>query len=102
MSLMNKVKIIALFCALATGTLEARAQGAKIQLQHLEKLSAKAAETVDVSLDSQTLQVAAKFLRADRPDEAAIKIPSRVARASRFVRFCVVLDTRAARPRAKI
>ena len=73
MSLMNKVKIIALFCALATGTLAARAQGAKIQLQHLEKLSAKAAETVDVSLDSQTLQVAAKFLRADRPDEAAIK-----------------------------
>jgi hypothetical protein len=73
MILMNKVKMIVLFCALATGTLEARAQGAKIQLQHLEKLSAKAAETVDVSLDSQTLQVAAKFLRADRPDEAAIK-----------------------------
>jgi hypothetical protein len=39
----------------------------------LEKWAGLAPETVDVSLDSQTLQVAARFLRADRPDEAAIK-----------------------------
>ncbi|MEP7274165.1 MAG: DUF4252 domain-containing protein [Acidobacteriota bacterium] len=52
---------------------EVRGQGAKLPLEHLEQLSAKAAESVDVSLDSQMLQVAAKFLRSDKPDEAAIK-----------------------------
>ena len=51
----------------------ARAQGAKLPLEHLEQLSNKASESVDVSLDAQMLDVASRFLRADKPDEAAIK-----------------------------
>lgn len=54
-------------------SITARAQGAKLPLEHLEHLSSKAAESVDVSLDSQMLSVASRFLRSDRPDEAAIK-----------------------------
>ncbi len=54
-------------------TTEGRGQGAKLPLEHLEQLAAKAAESVDVSLDSQMLQLAAKFLRSDKPDEAAIR-----------------------------
>ena len=52
---------------------EARGQGAKLQLDKLQRLADKAAETVDVSLDNQTLQVASKFLKSEKPDEAAIK-----------------------------
>ena len=52
---------------------EARGQGAKLQMDKLEPLADKAVETVDVSLDNQMLQVASRFLRSDKPDEAAIK-----------------------------
>lgn len=70
---MNLMKIIytcALICALAVC---ARAQGGRIQLEQLDKLADKAAQTTDVSLDSQMLRVAEKFLRVDRPEEAAIR-----------------------------
>ncbi len=46
------------------------AQQFKFNLQHLE---AKAADTVDVSLNGATLQFAAKFLDAKDPDEAKVK-----------------------------
>lgn len=63
-----------LLAAVSAGVgLEARGQGAKLQLDNLEHLANKAAETVDVSLDSQMLQVASKFLNSNKPDEAAIK-----------------------------
>jgi hypothetical protein len=40
---------------------------------HLEHLSAKASDSVDVSLNGATLQFAAKFLDNDDPDEAKVK-----------------------------
>lgn len=74
MSLLKNARTIALLCALAAMAPQALAQGgAKIALEPLDNLSNKAAETVDVSLDEQMLQVAERFLRSDRPDEATIK-----------------------------
>ncbi len=65
---------ILFFCAVFMSLgLEAHGQGAKLPLEHLDQLASKAAESVDVSLDGQMLQVASRFLRADKPDEAAIK-----------------------------
>lgn len=66
-------RLAVLIAVVAVFTMPARAQGAKLPLEHLEQLSSRAAESVDVSLDSQMLGVAARFLRSDRPDEAAIK-----------------------------
>ncbi|MEK7406212.1 MAG: DUF4252 domain-containing protein [Acidobacteriota bacterium] len=39
----------------------------------LDKLAAKATERVDIALDSTLLQVASRFLSAEKPDEAAVK-----------------------------
>lgn len=64
--------LLVLAALLAFGS-EARAQGARLPLDHLEQLASKASESVDVSLDSQMLQVASRFLRSDKADEAAIK-----------------------------
>jgi hypothetical protein len=46
------------------------AQNGKLQLQNLEKLSAKAAEVNDVTLDGALLQLAAKFLDAEGDSES--------------------------------
>jgi len=68
------VRTVLFVVALTMGAaFEARGQGAKLQLDKLERLADKAAETVDVSLDNQTLQVASRFLKSEKPDEAAIK-----------------------------
>jgi hypothetical protein len=45
-------------------------QNGKLQLQNLEKLSAKAAEVNDVTLDGPLLQLAAKFLDAEGDSES--------------------------------
>lgn len=39
----------------------------------LDRLASKAAETVDVTLDGNLLQLAVKFLSSDKPDEARVK-----------------------------
>jgi hypothetical protein len=39
----------------------------------LDKLAAKAVETAEVTLDGRLLQLAAKFLSSDKPDEARAK-----------------------------
>lgn len=44
-----------------------------LNLQSLDRLSGKATETVNVSLDSSLLQMAVKFLSADDPDQAKIR-----------------------------
>lgn len=46
------------------------AQNGKLQLENLEKLSAKAAEVNDVTLDGSLLQLAAKFLDAEGDSES--------------------------------
>jgi len=59
------------FC-LATA-LAQDAQGAKLQIDHLNKLADKAAEVVEVTLDERLLQLAAKFLSNSNPTEAKVK-----------------------------
>jgi hypothetical protein len=49
----------------------ARAQSARLKLDHLEKLSEKAAEVTNVTLDGSMLQLAAKFLDLDKDDPEA-------------------------------
>ncbi len=46
-------------------------QDAKLKLDHLEQLSSKAAEVVDVTLDGPMLQMASKFMAEDNDPEAA-------------------------------
>ena len=48
--------------------LPAKAQDARLKLEHLEKLNAKAVEVTNVTLDGDMLQLAAKFLDMDRDD----------------------------------
>lgn len=55
---------LTLFCM----ALPASAQDARLKLEHLEKLSAKAAEVTNVTLDGDMLQLAAKFLDMDKDD----------------------------------
>src|SRR5262245_7952406 len=60
--------LIAAFCA-AT----ARAQDARLQIDHLKKLADKAAEVVEVTLDERSLRLAARVLSANNPGEAKVK-----------------------------
>lgn len=49
------------------------AQNAKLQIDHLDRLFPKAAETVDVRVEGGLLQMASKFLRNDKTNEAAVR-----------------------------
>jgi hypothetical protein len=52
----------------------ALAQNARLELKNLEKLSSKASEVNDVTLDGAMLQLASKFMNAaDDPDTAEVK-----------------------------
>lgn len=57
----------------ATATLAAQAQEVRIQLGNLDKLEARASESVDVTLDGKLLNIATMFLDSKKPQEAAIK-----------------------------
>jgi hypothetical protein len=48
-------------------------QGARLQLDGLNRLAEKTAEVVDVTLDPAMLRLAAGFLSKEKPDEAAMK-----------------------------
>jgi hypothetical protein len=54
-------------------TILLQAQEGKLQINNLDKLAAKATETVDVNLDGALLQAASKFLSGNKPDEAQAK-----------------------------
>jgi hypothetical protein len=58
-----------LMCAVLPGL--GLAQTAKLQLNNLEKLSDKAAEVNDVTLEGAMLELASKFIEADHDPEAA-------------------------------
>jgi uncharacterized protein DUF4252 len=49
------------------------AQNAKLKIDHLERLSAKASEVADVTLDGPMLQLASKFLSSEEPDEEGVQ-----------------------------
>jgi hypothetical protein len=51
----------------------AHAQDAKLEINNLDKLEARAEQVVDVNIDSRMLQFAAKWLSNKKPDEARIK-----------------------------
>lgn len=75
MALMNAAKkiigsiVLLACCAVAP----AFAQDARLQINQLDKLTAKADNVVEVSLDKNLLQIAAKFLSDKNPQEAAVK-----------------------------
>jgi hypothetical protein len=69
-------RVIVLGLLLAFGAAVARAQGdqgAKIQIDHLNKLAEKAEQVVEVTLDERLLQLAAKFLSSSDPTESQVK-----------------------------
>jgi len=49
------------------------AYGQALDLKFLDRLASKASETANVSLDGSLLQMAAKFLSKDDPDDAKVK-----------------------------
>jgi len=51
----------------------ALAQNAKLKIDHLEKLAAKASEVADVTLEGPLLQLASKFLSSEEPDEEGVQ-----------------------------
>jgi hypothetical protein len=63
------IALLAALCAAAP----AYAQNARLQIDHLDRLFPKAVETVDVRIDGALLLMASKFLKSDKPDEAAVK-----------------------------
>jgi len=67
----NRMIILILLMAFCVST--ARAQDAKLQIDHLNKLADKATEVVEVTLDEKLLKVAARFLSPDNPTEAKVK-----------------------------
>jgi hypothetical protein len=69
-SLKHSTKLM-VFLVLVWGGLPAYGQVARLQLNNLEKLSKKAAEVVDVTLDGSVLNLASKFLSEDEDSEAA-------------------------------
>ncbi len=46
---------------------------ARVQMDHLDRLFPKAVETIDVTVDSGLLKLAAKFMQGDKADQAAVK-----------------------------
>jgi hypothetical protein len=62
-----------LFLITATASLTAQAQEIRIQLGNLDKLEARASESVDVTLDGKILNLATMFLDAKKPEEAAVR-----------------------------
>ncbi|MDQ3010242.1 MAG: DUF4252 domain-containing protein [Acidobacteriota bacterium] len=60
-----------LLAALSVAT--AFAQNARLQIDHLDTLFPKAAETIDVRIDGSLLQIASKFLDKSKTNEAQVR-----------------------------
>jgi hypothetical protein len=50
-----------------------KAQGARIEMSSLDRLTSKASQTIDVSIDERLIQTTAKFLSSKDPDEVKVK-----------------------------
>jgi hypothetical protein len=66
-----KLKFILLTLLLAVPVLAQ--DPARIHMDQFERLFPKAVETVDVNVDAGLIRLAAKFLKSDKQDEAAIR-----------------------------
>jgi hypothetical protein len=72
--LKKSIKFVSLlFLAAAASTWTAQAQDLRLQLDNLDKLEARAEESVNVTLDGKLLEMAGMFLNTRKPEEAAIK-----------------------------
>ncbi|MDT5123766.1 MAG: hypothetical protein QOC96_3248 [Acidobacteriota bacterium] len=71
------IKSLRLICLLSlitvVASLTAHAQDIRLQLNNLDKLEARARDSVDVTLDGALLHLAEKFLNIKDPKEAAVK-----------------------------
>ena len=65
--------LVPVMSSVLSGGLAAQTPGPRMPLAGLEKLAAAASETVDVSLDSGLLALAAKFIDVSDNDDAAVK-----------------------------
>ena len=72
-SVMTMKKVIGLILLASVCSVVGRAQDAKLQIDHLNKLADKADQVVEVTLDERLLQLAAKFLSKQNPTEAKVK-----------------------------
>src|SRR5262249_22226891 len=72
---MNRLalKFLMLIGLIALCPISGFAQNARIQMDHLDKLFPTAVETIDVTVDSNLLKRASKFLKSDKADEAAVR-----------------------------
>lgn len=66
-------RMMMLAVLMLAGLAAAQAQDARLQFTQLDKLASKADNVVEVTLDKNLLQVAAKFLSDKNPTEAAVK-----------------------------
>ncbi len=66
-------RISMLAVLLLAGFASAQAQDARLQFNQLDKLASKAENVVEVTLDKNLLQMAARFLSDKNPQEAAVK-----------------------------
>lgn len=66
-------KFLVLALLLASACISAMAQNGKLEIGSLDRLAAKATETVDVNMDEHLLQITGKFLSGKNSDEARIK-----------------------------
>jgi Domain of unknown function (DUF4252) len=72
--LYKSLRLVALLFLLAAPTaLTTRAQDLRLQLDSLDRLEQKAAESVNVTLDGSLLRLAVSFLDKNDPEERAIK-----------------------------
>lgn len=63
--------ILPLFALVMGASVPAFGQNPRLQIKNLEKLSSKAAEVVDVTLDESMLKLASKFMAADKDEDDA-------------------------------
>jgi len=66
-----KLAGIALLTTLMTAAV--LAQGARIQMDHIDRLFPNAVETIDVRVDGSLLQIASKFLDKNKTNEAQVR-----------------------------
>lgn len=69
---MKAAVLTSIFLLLMSGAAAARTQDVTIPL-NIERLSTKAVESVNVTVDGALLQLASKFLSASDPDQKAVK-----------------------------
>ena len=65
--------ILALILLSISAARSAKAQDPHLRLESLDRLSARAVQTVDVTVDESMIQMASRFLNASKEDEAKLR-----------------------------